>query len=96
MTYPQLECDLNLPTARPGQDWWIEIAGPNRWTICHRLQELAIACNCQMGQPLRVRIDSPLNLMQCWSVMRHAAMPPGNRLDLAAQLETCWKLAIKS
>jgi hypothetical protein len=75
--------------------WWIEISGDARWATYHRLQELAIDCHCHMGQPLQVRIDSPQDLVQCWSVMRHAAMRSGDRLDLAAQLETCWKLTIK-
>ncbi len=74
---------------------WIPITSIDRWAIYHRLQELAIDCHCQMGQPLQVRIDSPQDLIQCWSVMRHAALAPGDRLVLAAQLETCWQLAIK-
>jgi hypothetical protein len=87
--------DLSRSVELSAAAWWMEIAGPDRWAIYHRLQELAIDCHCQMGQPLRVRIDSPSDLVQCWSVMRHAAMRSGDRLDLAAQLETCWKLAIK-
>ncbi len=95
MECPRLECDVNQSMARPGQDWWIELAGDERWTIYQRLQDLAIDCHCQIGAPLQVRIDSPQDLVQCWSVIRHAAMQSGDRLVLAAQLENCWKLAIK-
>jgi hypothetical protein len=74
--------------------WSVEIAGHDRWAIYHRLQSLAIDCHCQGGVPLTIRINSPQDLIQCWSVMRYAV--GGDRLAQAAMLETCWRLNVKS
>jgi hypothetical protein len=74
--------------------WSVEIAGHDRWAIYHRLQSLAIECHCGVGVPLTVQINSPQELIQCWSVMRHAAA--GDRLAQAAALENCWRLNVKS
>jgi hypothetical protein len=74
--------------------WSVEIAGHDRWAIYHRLQSLAIECDCGVGVPLTVQINSPQELIQCWSVMRHAV--GGDRLAQAAALENCWRLDVKS
>jgi hypothetical protein len=74
--------------------WSVEIAGHDRWAIYHRLQSLAIACHCGGGVPLTIQINSPQDLIQCWSVMRHAV--GADRLAQAAMLETCWRLNVKS
>jgi hypothetical protein len=74
--------------------WSVEITGHDRWAIYHRLQSLAIECDCGVGVPLTVQINSPQELIQCWSVMRHAAA--GDRLAQAAALENCWRLNVKS
>jgi hypothetical protein len=73
--------------------WSVEIAGHDRWAIYHRLQSLAIDCHCQSGAALTIEINSPQDLIQCWSVMRHAV--GGDRLAQAAALETCWRLDVK-
>jgi hypothetical protein len=77
----------------PATAWSVEIAGHDRWAIYQRLQSLAIDCHCGVGAPLTVQINSPHDLIQCWSVMRHAA--GGDRLAQAAALETCWRLDVK-
>ncbi len=74
--------------------WSVEIAGHDRWAIYDRLQSLAIDCQCQSGAPLTVQINSPQDLIQCWSVMRHAV--GADRLAQAAALENCWRLDVKS
>jgi hypothetical protein len=73
--------------------WSVEIAGHDRWAIYHRLQSLAIDCYCGVGMPLTVQINSPQDLIQCWSVMRYAVRD--DRLAQAAALETCWRLDVK-
>jgi hypothetical protein len=73
--------------------WSVEIAGHDRWAIYQRLQSLAIDCDCGVGVPLTVQINSPQDLIQCWSVMRHAVV--GDRLAQTAALETCWRLDVK-
>jgi hypothetical protein len=78
----------------PTTTWSVEIVGHDRWVIYHRLQSLAIDCNCGVGEPLTVQIRSPQDLIQCWSVMRHGV--GGDRLAQAAALETCWRLDVKS
>jgi hypothetical protein len=78
----------------PATAWSMEIAGHDRWAIYQRLQSLAIECDCGVGVPLTVQINSPQELIQCWSVMRHAVA--GDRLAQAAMLETCWRLNVKS
>jgi hypothetical protein len=77
----------------PATAWSVEIVGHDRWAIYQRLQSLAIDCDCGVGVPLTVQINSPQDLIQCWSVMRHAVV--GDRLAQAAALETCWRLDVK-
>jgi hypothetical protein len=74
--------------------WSVEIGGHDRWAIYDRLQSLAIDCHCQTGAPLTVQIASPQDLIQCWSVMRHAV--GADRRSQAAALEHCWQLDVKS
>ena len=59
-----------------------------RWQIYRRLCELGISCSCAAYQPLTVQINSPIALIQFWSVMRQATLP---RQILAEGLERCWK-----
>jgi hypothetical protein len=96
MEYERSQLNITqLPSMFNRTAGWFTIESADRWAIYHRLQDLAIDCHCHMGQPLQVRIDSPQDLIQCWSVTRHATFQPGDRLALAARLEICWKLAIK-
>lgn len=59
-----------------------------RWNVFKRLQELAIPCECALGQPLRVAIASPAAALQVWSVVQHHTRP---RAQAIATLEHCWK-----
>ncbi|NJN48550.1 MAG: hypothetical protein HC805_00420 [Alkalinema sp. RL_2_19] len=77
-------------------NYWIEIEGDDRWEIYRRLQSLGLECQCQMGVPLKVRIDSPQDVLLGWSVMRSTAVQAGDRLHFAAILEACWHLEVHS
>ncbi|MBE9030676.1 hypothetical protein IQ266_13135 [filamentous cyanobacterium LEGE 11480] len=88
---PQLEMNLESPVMAQS-DYWIEVEGIDRWVMHRRLQELGLTCKCQCGAPLQVRIDSPQDVLLCWSVMRSAVFQAGDRLAFAAGLEDCWNL----
>ncbi|NJK40097.1 MAG: hypothetical protein HC835_20690 [Oscillatoriales cyanobacterium RM2_1_1] len=60
----------------------------DRWLICYRLQELDIPCWCEVGQPLRVRISTPKEAMQFFSVVKQYTAP---RHELLQNLERCWQ-----
>ena len=62
-----------------------------RWDVFHRLQALAIACDCQPGQPLRVEVSTPTAALQTWSVVQHCTSRSIPRADL---LERCWQRAM--
>lgn len=66
----------------------VQIDAVARWDVYHRLQELAIACSCQMGKPLQVSIASPTEAIQLWSVVKQATTSCHER---RAWLETCWR-----
>jgi hypothetical protein len=75
-------------------DWWIEIAGDDRWTVYQRLQSLGCRCTCAIGEPLRLQVRSPQDLVQAWMVLRHQSLGCADRRQaLLATLETCWQLA---
>lgn len=63
----------------------------DRWTIYSRLQDLAVPCACDCGQPLRVAATSPTTVLQIWSVVRSVTLP---RAAAIAALETCWKMTV--
>jgi hypothetical protein len=65
----------------------IEIKGGHRWQIYHRLCELGIACTCNAYEPLIVKVETPIALVQLWSVAKHITTP---RQTQIAWLETCW------
>lgn len=64
------------------------ISAWDRWHIYHRLQAVDIEYKCSLHQPLRVRIDSPAQLLQVWSVLRQVEASRG---CLIPWLETCWQ-----
>ena len=61
----------------------------DRWQVHHRLQSLGISTQCQSFQPLRVKIDTPAEAIQLWSVVRQVSTP---RCALAASLHKSWQL----
>ena len=65
----------------------IEVRDLERWEIYHRLQELGIACQCQMHQPLKVQISSPKDAIQLWSVIQQITSP---RCHLLRWIDKCW------
>lgn len=66
----------------------IQVNPVSRWDVYHRLQQLAIPCSCQTGQPLQVCVHTALDAIQVWSVVRQATAPRQAQLDW---LETCWR-----
>ena len=87
----QQRSDVNVDSTQTeftqNDGYWWAVEGIDRWTMYARLQELDVTCRCQAGEPLRVRIDSPQDLLHCWSVMRHAAFDLGHRQVLIEELE---------
>lgn len=88
--------DPNSTELSPIREYWWPIVGFDRWLVYARLQELDVDCRCQAGQPLQVRIESPQDLVSCWSVMRHVASSVGDRQALIAMLEHCLHLEVRS
>ena len=82
---------MNPSSSKPeaSQAIAIEIAFADRWQVYHRLQELAIPCQCGTNQPLSAQIDDVASAIQLWSVVRQLTLP---RRNLASWLEHCWKL----
>lgn len=73
----------------------IERIGPSsldgvlRWQVYERLQSLAIACRCQAYEPLQVEVNTPLELVQVWSVVQQIA---GDRPRLIERLQRSWQI----
>lgn len=66
----------------------IQINTIARWDIYYRLQDLAIPCTCQTGQPLQVNIQSTKDAIQLWSVVKRIT---ACRQDQIAWLNICWR-----
>ena len=58
-----------------------------RWEIYYRLQDLSIPCICETGEPLQVCVQSTLEAVQLWSVVKHVT---GSRHEQVEWLNTCW------
>lgn len=63
----------------------------DRWQVYQRLQELDIACECSINQPLRVDIHSPIAAIQLQSVIKQFT---ADRPALVEWLERCWEREI--
>lgn len=61
----------------------------DRWQVHHRLQSLDIETQCKSFQPLQVKIDTPAEAIQLWSVVRQVSAP---RHVLADSLDKSWQL----
>lgn len=68
----------------------VEVSQVDRWSVCLRLWELGIACQCVPGQPLKVEVDSVVAAVQLWSVVR---LLTSSRQDLVHRLECCWDIS---
>ncbi len=66
----------------------VEVNWADRWQVYHRLQELAIPCECEMSQPLRVNINDSITAIQVWSVCQQLLAPRNN---LISWLQRCWQ-----
>jgi hypothetical protein len=64
-----------------------------RWEVYYRLQSLEIDCQCGVNQPLEVNDQSPLDIMQIWSIVRQMR---SSRQELLDCLENCWQLPERS
>jgi hypothetical protein len=93
-----MQCNDSTMSIQPiaeavGRNGWeqscVVVAGVDRWSIRDRLQLLQIPCECQMGEPLRIWINSPLAALQFWSVMQSYQQP---RSVLVDWLTDCWQL----
>ena len=60
----------------------------DRWQVYQRLQELDIACECSINQPLKVDIHSPTAAIQLQSVIKQFT---ADRQLLVEWLERCWQ-----
>ncbi|MDZ7956766.1 MAG: hypothetical protein RMY34_02465 [Aulosira sp. DedQUE10] len=65
----------------------LEVNWADRWQVYQRLQELDVPCLCESNQPLQVEINSPLAIVQLWSVMRQFSV---SRQDIISSLEKSW------
>lgn len=68
----------------------ISIARSDRWQAYHRLQELGISCNCLADGQFQVEVNSPIAVIQLWSVLQQLTC---SRQQLSHWLEQCWKLS---
>lgn len=71
----------------------IDINWADKWQVYQRLRELDIPCGCEVNQPLRVEIATPISALQLWSVMRQIT---ASRQDKIRSLEHCWCLRHQS
>jgi hypothetical protein len=79
-------CDIDLAPSL-----WVELLGPERWSIGDRLRQLEMPVTCTMGQPLRIEVSTAQALVQYWSVVRsHQA----SRSQLADGLENCFRMPV--
>lgn len=77
-----------MDNAAAASDITLNLDRIDRWNICQRLRELSVACRCESGQPLQVKIDTATTAIQIWSVVQHHTLA---RAALTERLERCWK-----
>lgn len=75
---------------QPGFSHTIEVTCADRWQVYHRLRELDIDCDCTGFQPLQVKVQTPVEAVQLWSIIKRVCRP---RLELAADLQRCWHVS---
>jgi len=68
----------------------ISIARSDRWQAYHRLQELDISCTCLSDGRFQVEANSPIAVIQLWSVLQQLTC---SRQQLSHWLEQCWNLS---
>jgi hypothetical protein len=86
-----MPCEPFFPETEIAQPLWVELLGPERWSIGDRLRQLEMPVTCTMGQPLRIEVSTAQALVQYWSVVRsHQA----SRSQLADGLENCFKMPV--
>lgn len=66
----------------------VEVGWGERWQVYRRLQELEIPCSCAIDRPLRVQLNSGVQVAQLESVLRQYRSP---RWELQGWLEGCWE-----
>lgn len=66
----------------------IQVDCVDRWHVYHRLEQLAIPCLYQYGQPLRVSVHDAVTAIQLWSVLRQVM---ASRQDHLNWLARCWQ-----
>lgn len=66
----------------------VEVSWLDRWQVYQRLQELEITCWCAIDRPLRVQLDSALQVAQLESVLRQYRY---SRRELQVWLDSCWE-----
>ncbi|HIK46139.1 MAG TPA: hypothetical protein IGR64_14830 [Leptolyngbyaceae cyanobacterium M65_K2018_010] len=76
------------PVAPPGGQA-ITVRRGDRWTICHRLQELNIPAACPADGTLRVEVNHALALLLVCSTLRQFALSRPEQVDW---LERCWRV----
>ena len=65
----------------------VQIVKSDRWSVYYRLQDLGVSCTCELHQPLRIEITTPLAAIQVWLVVRQETL---SRNQLINWLENCW------
>jgi hypothetical protein len=86
-----MPCEPFSYDTKLSQSLWVELLGPERWTIGDRLRQLGMPVTCAMGQPLRIEVSTAQALVQYWSVVRcHQA----SRSQLADGLEDCFRMPV--
>ncbi|MEL7224848.1 MAG: Asr1405/Asl0597 family protein [Cyanobacteria bacterium P01_D01_bin.36] len=67
----------------------VTVTCDDRWQVYQRLQSLDIDCKCGGFQPLEVSIQTPVEMLQLWSVVRHVSEPRAYLVDV---LNRCWHI----
>ncbi len=65
----------------------VEVSRGDRWSVCLRLEELGITCQCIPEQLLQVEVNTVVAAVQLWSVVRQLR---SSRNTLVNHLECCW------
>ena len=80
---------MSLPTILlPDREHVVSVHRCDRWSICRRLQELKIPCNCPADGTLRVNVRHAVELLLVNSVVRRFTCP---RQASIVWLERCWE-----
>lgn len=80
---------MSQPTSNLCTSQIIQIPQSDRWRVYYRLQELLIPCQCSSDGCLRVEVNTTLEAVQVWSVVKQFI---ASRQVLVDWLNDCWHI----